>query len=308
MLQWKSRIERFLPGAKVGYCQQDKCDFEGNHVVLAMNDSLVARDYGEQFYNHFGLVIYDEAHHIGAPTWSKIPPMFKAAWRLGLTATPHRSDGATDALWWHLGPLLYTGEIERLSCQVKRIFFNYNLPESLGQNPSLVTQSLATKLLVANQRRNGVIIENLIDAVRRGRKVMVLSHRREKHLYPLGRMFKKLWPSDAGPVPEIMAYLGGMTHKQLLEAEVKAQTARVIFATYQMAAEGLDVPPLDTLFLTTPAGKVEQAVGRIQRKYPDKKQPIVVDFRDDSIKICKRLGKLREKFYVRKGWMAPDDG
>jgi type I site-specific restriction-modification system R (restriction) subunit len=49
-------------------------------------------------------------------------------------------------------------------------------------------------------------------------------------------------------------------------------------------------------------GNVEQAVGRIQRPYPGKKDPIVVDFRDDNIAVCRRLGELREKFYERKGW------
>ena len=41
----------------------------------------------------FRIVIVDEAHHCRAPTWEKVLDYFPGAWRIGLTATPERSDG-----------------------------------------------------------------------------------------------------------------------------------------------------------------------------------------------------------------------
>ena len=89
--------------------------------------------------------------------------------------------------------------------------------------------------------------------------------------------------------------MGGRTKEQL----ARSAKAKVIFATIQYAAEGLDIPELDTLFLTTPMSDVEQAVGRIQRPSPGKKDPIVVDFRDDAISMFEAMGRKRDRFYKR---------
>src|SRR4051794_26462219 len=41
----------------------------------------------------FGLLIVDEVHHLPAPTYRAIATKCAAPWRLGLSATPERSDG-----------------------------------------------------------------------------------------------------------------------------------------------------------------------------------------------------------------------
>ena len=40
------------------------------------------------------LIVWDEAHHCAAETYRDIRAQYPAAWHLGLTATPERSDGA----------------------------------------------------------------------------------------------------------------------------------------------------------------------------------------------------------------------
>jgi predicted helicase len=55
----------------------------------------------------------------------------------------------------------------------------------------------------------------------------------------------------------------------------------VIVATYSMAQEGLDIPVLDTLIMTTPHSDVTQAVGRIMRETPGKvNAPLIIDIVD----------------------------
>jgi superfamily II DNA or RNA helicase len=44
---------------------------------------------------------------------------------------------------------------------------------------------------------------------------------------------------------------------------------------------------------------VEQAVGRILRPHTGKKDPVIVDLRDDEVGMFKNMGKEREKFYDR---------
>jgi superfamily II DNA or RNA helicase len=57
--------------------------------------------------NEFGLLIVDEVHHLPAPTYRAIAEKAAAPWRLGLSATPERSDGAHYDLATLIGPEVY---------------------------------------------------------------------------------------------------------------------------------------------------------------------------------------------------------
>jgi predicted helicase len=60
-----------------------------------------------------------------------------------------------------------------------------------------------------------------------------------------------------------------------------ASKHKIIVATYSMAQEGLDIPVLDTLIMTTPHSDVTQAVGRIMRETPGKlNAPLIIDIVD----------------------------
>jgi superfamily II DNA or RNA helicase len=57
--------------------------------------------------DEFGLLIVDETHHLPAPTYRAIAGKAAAPWRLGLSATPERSDGAHLDLASLIGPEVY---------------------------------------------------------------------------------------------------------------------------------------------------------------------------------------------------------
>lgn len=292
--QWEERIRQFLPNAKIGRVQQDECDYLGKHIVLGMVHSLASRDYGEDFYKYFGLVLTDECHRIGAETWSVVPPKFYAKYRVGVTATPRRKDGAEDVFRYHFGDVIFKAKEQRLKPKIRKVWTTFELKHTGSFNPNLATRSLVLKFMCTNTLRNKLIIEQVIEAVKAGRKCLVLSERL-KHLSDLEFDLIKMWPSSEGPAPTMDHYVGGREDEEL----DKAAKAQVIFATVQFASEGLDIPAIDTLFLTTPIGDAEQAVGRILRPHPDKKPPIVVDFRDDRIPLCKRLAEGRDRLYSK---------
>jgi|WetSurMetagenome_2_1015567.scaffolds.fasta_scaffold08587_7 superfamily II DNA or RNA helicase len=292
MDQWKERIKTFLPGAVIGHVQQDQCDFHGCTIVMGMVHSLAGAQYPAEFYEWPGLVITDEVHRIGASTWSVVPPRFRARWRLGFTATPRRKDGADDVFWKHIGPILFAGKEERLKPTVKRVWTNFKLVQTDRFNPNLAPRHLVLRFLCASKHRNDVIVDQVIQALAKGRKCLVLSERLE-HLERIGDRLTSVWPQEYGEPPTIGHYVGGKTKAQL---DVSAK-ARVILATIQYAAEGLDIPELDTLFLVTPMSDVEQAVGRILRPVDGKRSPIVVDFRDDSVPMLEAMGRKRDRYY-----------
>lgn len=296
MGQWRKRIQKFLPEAQIGYCQQDVCDYQGKHIVIAMVHSLsTGARYPKGFYEWPGLVITDEVHRIGAYTWSRAPTQFPAKWRLGLTATDRRKDGAEKIFQYHIGPVIFESKEKRLGFKVKRVWTKFRIKPNPRFNPDLTNTSLLLKFLVGNEARNRRIAEQIIKAVVAGRKPLVLSHRL-RHLSSLHQLVLDMWDVPTfGERPTIGHYVGGKSEAQLDAAAEK----QIVFATVQLASEAMDIPPLDTLFLTTPMTDVEQAVGRILRPYDGKKEPIVVDFRDDSVRAFQRQGEKRERCYAR---------
>ncbi len=88
--------------------------------------------------NNIGLLICDEAHHLPSPSYAAIATRSNAPYRLGLTATPDRQDGATAALYELLGPVVYRKAPADLSAEghiaqyvEKRVFVSLTEDEAL---------------------------------------------------------------------------------------------------------------------------------------------------------------------------------
>lgn len=64
---------------------------------------------------HFGLVVFDECHHLPGATYQQAAQMFIAPRRLGLTATPEREDGGEEINLERIGPIVYRRGIRDLA-------------------------------------------------------------------------------------------------------------------------------------------------------------------------------------------------
>ena len=62
----------------------------------------------------FGLLVFDECHHLPGPTYGLAASCALAPYRLGLTATPERADQAHTQLDHLIGPIVYRREITQL--------------------------------------------------------------------------------------------------------------------------------------------------------------------------------------------------
>lgn len=344
--QWRKRINRFIPEARVGIIQQKRCEFartasgEEPDFVIGLLQSL-ARDDGERYpkemYEAFGMVISDECHRIGAATWCSIIPKFSAAYRMGVTATPRRKDGADDAFFYHISPITYVAKTETVKPLVRRIVTDTMLrPISRGQYKvaaDALNSAQITNQLCADSLRTRSIVDDIVKAVTVGRKVMVVSARLE-HLRNMADQVRRALREINLPFVPILDFYTGewftgevwdTTTKSHRRGEPKlatrkqddldrAESANVIFATQQMVLEGLDIPALDVLMLTTPISDVEQAVGRVRRwcvpseecahfcpwragKCQGKPTPIVVDVVDEKVPRLRGMAGRRERFY-----------
>lgn len=109
LTQWVDRLSIALgiPIGVVGGGSHTLAD-----VTVTTYDS--AYIYAEKLGNRFGLVIYDEVHHLPGPSLSQSAILSIAPYRLGLTATPERADGAHAELHRLVGPVVYQADIGEL--------------------------------------------------------------------------------------------------------------------------------------------------------------------------------------------------
>jgi len=102
MYQWHRRILRGL-GYDAGIVGDNT--FNLRPVTVTTYDSACI--HMAQIGARFGLLIFDEEHHLPGPTYREAAIMSTAPMRLGLTATPERYDGQQVDLDWLVGPIVY---------------------------------------------------------------------------------------------------------------------------------------------------------------------------------------------------------
>ena len=82
-------------------------------VTVATYDSAYLR--ADELGDRFGLVIFDEVHHLGGEGYREIARLLAAPARLGLTATFERPDGAHESVEELLGPLVHRVDVDDLA-------------------------------------------------------------------------------------------------------------------------------------------------------------------------------------------------
>jgi superfamily II DNA or RNA helicase len=89
----------------------------GYHELLPLTVTTYdsAYLYLERWGNHFGLIVFDECHHLPGLTFMAVAKGAIAPFRLGLTATPERADGQHVLFGELIGPIVYRREIKELA-------------------------------------------------------------------------------------------------------------------------------------------------------------------------------------------------
>jgi superfamily II DNA or RNA helicase len=98
-------------GAPVGLLGGGEHDIQT--LTVATYDSAYL--HMEHLGARFGLLVFDECHHLPGPTYALAARLSLAPFRMGLTATPERADGRDAALDALVGPIVYRKDIVELS-------------------------------------------------------------------------------------------------------------------------------------------------------------------------------------------------
>jgi superfamily II DNA or RNA helicase len=111
MHQWYAHLKAAFPDAAVGLLGGGSRDRTG--VLVATYDS--AAIHAETLGNRYGLLVFDECHHLPGEFYRVIAEYSLAPYRLGLSATPERSDGKHADLERLIGPVVLRRTPEELS-------------------------------------------------------------------------------------------------------------------------------------------------------------------------------------------------
>jgi superfamily II DNA or RNA helicase len=244
----------------------------------------------ERLGDRFGLVIFDECHHLPSPSYALAARMCLAPFRLGLTATPERADGrGCDDL---IGPIAYRKDITELSGEylasyevvrldvplsaeeraayeaARAVYIGFlrahgiRMPEGWGQFVMLSSQSDAGRRAFEayrRQRRLALCAPGKLDALAR----LLHAHRRDRTI---------VFTEDNATVYEISRrfLLPAITHQTrvkersaILEGFNQGTFTAVV--TSKVLNEGVNVPDANVAIVLSGSGSVREHVQRLGR-------------------------------------------
>jgi superfamily II DNA or RNA helicase len=297
LYQWQTEIEKFLgiPKAKIGLIGDGKFRV-GDSVTVAMIQSLGKKL--NEVKDKIGFLIVDECHHTPAKTFHGAVSHFSSINMLGLSATPHRSDGLDELIHFYLGELVYKESTEEcmnrgtiLRPIIRTIKTNFDC-DYKGDYSALI------RSLTEDEQRLDLIAQAIMFFTIDGGNPLVVSDRKEH----CERLEKELTKENFK-----VGLLTGDVKSKERESRIKyfeSGEIHVLVATCQVIGEGFDCKKLDGLFLATPIKdpqKLKQLVGRIIRSDIGKRTPKIFDFVDKVWK-CQSLYQKRCEVYREEGY------
>ena len=273
--QAKERFAEFIPEASSQYFQTKQDKLPEADLTFGTFQSL--RNELDTFPpDYFDYIIYDEAHHSQADTFSDVVEYFKPKFQLALTATPDRLDdkSITD----HFGEPVYSKSLpEAMSegwlAQVDyHIVFDDAVKEAI-ENDFDVESLGKLRQLMNVPPRNEVIAKNILE---------------KRHEIGLDDAKTIVFCEDIEHAEEMAKLLGGKAYHSEVSKETQKRRLKnfrngelQVITTRDMFNEGVDVPDARLIvFLRSTASKTVflQQLGRGLRKHKGKDTVSVLDF------------------------------
>jgi superfamily II DNA or RNA helicase len=251
----------------------------------------------------FGLIVFDECHHLPGAAYALAARASVAPFRLGLTATPERADGRDAELAGLIGPVVYRKDIVELSgdylaeYDIERVSIDLSPDERAEHDAerAIYREFVRSRgirmsqpsgwgqfIMQASQTAEG---RRAMTGYRRQRELafapsakleylehLLYTHRRDRAIlftqdnataYCIARRFLVPVITHQTKVRERSAILAGLAEG----------TYRAV-ATSKVLNEGVDVPDANVAVILSGSGSVRehvQRLGRILRKKGDKR-------------------------------------
>lgn len=295
LTQSKARAAQYMNPDLLGTITEGKVDI-GQSMTFATIQTMCKVDL-EQYRDEWDCIIVDECHRVsGTPTavtqFSKVLNALRARHKYGLSATVHRADGLIKATYAMIGEVVWTVPDEAVKSRVMTVHVHpkgtgVGMSASFLNSDGTVNYAKLITYLTELEARNKFILHDLIE--NRDHYNLVLSER-VGHLKELYSMLPPALKAQAAVIDGTMTSKAKKAEREQAIEAMRTGRKRYLFATYALAKEGLDIPRLDRLFLTTPQkdyAVIVQSVGRVARTFKDKQQPIAYDYVDNIRSLLK---------------------
>jgi superfamily II DNA or RNA helicase len=302
--QWREELETEFdcPIGQLGGGTQQVED-----ITVSTYDSayLRADDLGDRF----GLVVFDEVHHLGGEGYRDIARLFAAPARLGLTATFERADGAHERITDLVGDVVFRLAPEELAGEylaaydIKRVEVSLTPEERerYERNQETFTDYLAQSNI---ELRSGSDYQELVKrsgtdprareallAKQRAREVMmnaerkvdrlaeILDRHREDRLIVFTAHTDLVYRlSERFLLPAITHETGTSERREVLGKFREGEYSRIV--TANVLDEGVDVPAANVAVVLSGSGserEFTQRLGRILRPTGDDRSAVLYE-------------------------------
>ena len=190
----------------------------------------------KRFRNRFGLMLIDEGHRFSSQFSSKVISSFNTRYRIGVTATPERKDKRDVIFKQIVGNVVAKGRTKQVPMRVHPVYTGFYL-ERFGRWNTLVSR------LCESANRNKICINTVVDEVKAGHHVLIVTTRK-KHIMDLCDRLKA-----KGIRAE--AFYGGVKGRDDILRRAKSGQTKVIVGMRSMLT-GVNVPRWDRMHILIP--------------------------------------------------------
>jgi superfamily II DNA or RNA helicase len=294
--QWRRELEAefAVEVGQFGGGQQTK-----RPITVSTYDSAYLR--ADDVGGDFGLVVFDEVHHLGGEGYRDIGRLLAAPARLGLTATFERPDGAHEVVETLVGPRVFSLAVDDLAgdhlaeYDIKRIevslseaeraayddaqetFVDYLRTSNLDMRSGADYRKLvmrsgndprAREALLAKQRARRVMMN--ADAKLDALESILARHRDDRVIVFTAHTELVYRLSERFLLPAITNETGTSERREILDRFREGSYSRVV--TANVLDEGVDVPDANVAVVLSGSGserEFTQRLGRILRPKSD---------------------------------------
>jgi superfamily II DNA or RNA helicase len=258
------------------------------HPIITVANIQTLKKHAAALADKFGTVILDECHHTPAKTFQETLNLFKAKYKLGLSATLIRKDNLHKILPDYFGTTIhYTPQENQLVPKVLLV----QTPIVLSSNPHVAWGIKINDL--CNNPNYFKIITDLAEAYSKaGHKVLVVCPRVE-FIKDCINKHTSIAYGVYGDIP--------LEEREAIQKELEHHPEKnILYGTASIYTEGISLNYLSCLILATPINNtpvLKQLVGRVTREHPNKKDPVIVDVVLSGA-TAKNQAKTRTAFYI----------
>lgn len=285
--QWHKRAKQHLglEDKDLGRLEEGVCDFQGKSLVTVVVHNLANRHWPEDFYEYFGIVIYDEIHTIAARTFSQAFTRFPTKYKCAMSATPERKDGTGIIITDHFGEPAVVGGMD--AQPMTMLTARYHGKRCGGPRAVVISR------LGEDQDRNAFLTGIIETCFKNNRQMMIISDR-------IAQLQWLMWHCNQRGITQehIGMFAGsftvdGKSYTFKADELARQEQKQLVFTTYGMMKEGKDIPRLDSGLDATPRASGIQVIGRARRKGQGKPRSLWITPYDTNTPVAVQLYHAR---------------